>query len=64
MEVNVNREDEVVYRNEDGREFYFSEKEATELAAMLANAACSIRVKHQRERADARAAKNNKGRNI
>lgn len=64
MEVNVNREDEVVYRNDDGREFYFSEKEATDLAVMLSNAAMSVRVKHQRERADARAAKKNKGRNV
>lgn len=57
MEVNVNREDEIIYRNDDGREFYFSEREATELASMLASAAIHVRVKHQRERAEARAAK-------
>lgn len=59
MEVYTTDQDEVVYRNDDGREFYFSEKEATELASMLANAACHIRVKHQRKRAELREKKKN-----
>ena len=57
VEVNVNNQDEVVYRNDDGREFYFTAQEATDLAAMLANAACDVRTKHQRERAAARLVK-------
>ena len=59
MEVNTTDQDEVVYRNDDGRESYFSVQKATDLAAMLANAACHIRVKHQRKRAGLREKKKN-----
>lgn len=59
MEVDTTDQDEVVWKNDDGREFYFSEKDATDLAAMLANAACRIRVKHQRKRAELREKKKN-----
>lgn len=59
MEVYTTDQDEVVWKNDDGREFYFTVQEATDLAAMLANAACHIRVKHQRKRAELREKKKN-----
>lgn len=59
MEVYTTDQDEVVWKNDDGREFYFNEKEATALAVELSNAAVHIRVKHQRKRAELREKKKN-----